>query len=283
MTTKSIETLVSDIYELFNPEVDHLVDEDNLEQFAQTMKEVLRSRLRKYTPPESPLRFSSLGKKDRQIWYQAHPDPSQPPEPMQPHTYFKFLYGDCIEALLLFLAKEAGHEVSHEQHTVTCDGVEGHIDAIIDGHVVDVKSASPYSFKKFEEGRVYEDDPFGYVYQLSGYATILTPGKPAYWLVADKVNGNLCTPKIDPPLINRHSPSERIGELREIISKETPPPRCYEDVPMGKSGNMKLDMGCSYCADKFRCWPEVRGFAYSTGPVYLTKVAREPDVPEFTR
>ena len=43
------------------------------------------------------------------------------------------------------------------------------MDSKIDGEVVDVKTASSYSFKKFEQGTLNEDDPFGYVTQLTGY------------------------------------------------------------------------------------------------------------------
>ena len=43
------------------------------------------------------------------------------------------------------------------------------MDCKIDGEVVDVKSASAMSFKKFKNGTLYEDDPFGYIAQLAGY------------------------------------------------------------------------------------------------------------------
>ena len=35
--------------------------------------------------------------------------------------------------------------------------------------VVDVKSASGFSFKKFQHGTLRDSDPFGYMYQLAGY------------------------------------------------------------------------------------------------------------------
>jgi hypothetical protein len=108
-----------------------------------------------------------LGKKDRQIWYDANMPEAQRKLPGK--MEFKFLYGDVLEVLMLFLAKEAGHEVTHEQHEVDVDGVKGHMDAVIDGIPVDCKSASSYSFQKFLNGPFF-DDPFGYVKQLSGYA-----------------------------------------------------------------------------------------------------------------
>lgn len=274
-----LKDLPNDIYALFDPEQDHECNEENLEAFAENLKQLFRQRFKAYTPAASPLRFSSLGKPDRQIWFDAHPEEGTK-EKLLPKTYLKFLYGDIIEQMLLFLAKEAGHEVKHEQAEVEIDGVTGHIDAIIDGTVVDVKSASPYGYKKFEQRTVTEDDPFGYVAQLSGYATVLTPGKEAAWLANDKVAGDICVSPLSPVVIRHHSPSERISHLKKVIESDEPPPLCYSPVPDGKSGNMRLPTGCSYCAHKFRCHPTVRTFLYSNGPRFLTTVAKTPDVPE---
>lgn len=274
-----LKTLPDDIYKLFDPDVDHIPEDANLDEFAETLREVMRTRLRRYIKPASPLRFSALGKPDRQVWYDAHDDGTK--EALTPKTYLKFLYGDIIEAMLLFLAKEAGHSVEQQQAEVSVDGVKGHIDAIIDGVVVDVKSASPYGYKKFETDTVTQDDPFGYVAQLSGYADILTPKDDAAWLAADKVAGDICISPLPKQVIKHHTAGPRIDHLRKIIENEQPPTRCYEDTPDGKSGNRKLTTPCGYCGWKKRCWPGLRGFAYSGGPRYLTVVAKTPDVPEF--
>jgi len=45
--------------------------------------------------------------------------------------------------------------------------------------------------------------------------------------------------------------------------------------------NMKLAVGCSYCHFKFSCYPNLRIFAYSTGPKFLTEVKNEPKVREI--
>lgn len=274
-----LEDLPSDIYSLFDPESHHDINEDNLNAFGENLKQVLRDRLGKQEVRTSPLRFSSLGRPDRQVWFDAHPEPGTK-EPMTPKTYLKFLYGDVIEQLLILLAKEAGHEVTDEQREVEIDGIKGHIDAIIDGTVVDVKSASPYGYKKFEERRVVEEDPFGYVDQLSGYSNVLNPGKPAAWLAQEKVSGDICISPLSAIVIDHHKPEERIAHLKEVIGSETIPELCYQPVPDGKSGNLKLPTPCSYCAHKYRCHPGLRTFIYSTGPRYLTTVVREPDVQE---
>src|SRR3546814_11640783 len=95
-------------------------DLENLDAFADNLKSLLRTRLGVYTPPESPLRFSALGKPDRQVWFEAHPVEGGK-EDLLPSTYIKFLYGDLIEQLILFLAKEAGHLVEAEQAEVEVD------------------------------------------------------------------------------------------------------------------------------------------------------------------
>lgn len=275
-----LKDLPRDIYALFNPDVDHEINEDNLTAFGENIKDLMRQRLKQYVPPSNPLRFSALGRPNRQIWFDAHPQAGTK-ERLVPKTYIKFLYGDLIEQMLLFLAKEAGHSVEQEQATVEVDGVQGHIDAIIDGTVVDVKSASPYGYQKFKREEVVGNDPFGYVAQLAGYSTVLTPGKSAAWLANDKVAGDICVSPLSETVIKYYNPKERIEELRNVIQQEEPPELCYQPVPDGASGNLKLDTGCSYCAHKFRCHPDLRTFLYSTGPRFLVKVAKTPLVPEI--
>jgi len=130
------------------------------------MKGLMRSRL---TPRESSggtLRLSAIGKPARQLWYDSRgvekPD-------FTGDQLLKFFYGDVIEEVLLTLAKLSGHSVTNEQQKVVVAGITGHMDAVIDGHVIDVKSASAMSFKKFKNGTLYEDDPFGYIAQVAGY------------------------------------------------------------------------------------------------------------------
>ena len=67
-----------------------------------------------------------------------------------------------------------------------------------------------------------------------------------------------------------------------MVKQPEPPEKCYEPKPDGKSGNMKLDIGCSYCAYNKACWPDLRAFAYSTGPRFLTEVVNEPKVQEIS-
>lgn len=278
-------TIPEDIYKLLADDNDHEVSEENVQWAGEVFKDLLRTRLKKRQQKkgEEVLRFSALGKKDRQIWYQANmPEVA---EKMPGKQNFKFLYGDTIEVLLLFLAREAGHTVENTQLGVECDGVHGSIDADIDGVLTDVKSASSYSFQKFQSGEYLFDDPFGYVSQLSAYANALGRERAGF-LVADKVHGDIAFVEFDKLYIEGNPPAPRIAKLREVINDTTPPGRCYSAVPEGKSGNLKLGVGCSYCPFKDECWKDanngkgLRKFFYSRGPVWLTNVAREPKVDE---
>lgn len=277
MSNKRIDTLVEDIYQLFSK--GHLSSVTNVNSLGDVIAKVVSDRLASYKEVKKTyLRLSMLGKPDRKIYYELK---GVTGETLEPHTKIKFLYGDILEALVLFLAKEAGHTVTGEQEVVTVDSVVGHRDAMIDGVSVDVKSASPYSFRKFEDGSLLFDDPFGYIGQLSGYAK---EGVDDGFIAIDKVNGYLTYLPIDKDALI--TPSRRVKEINEFMSKDEPPPKCYGDEPDGKSGNRKLSIACSYCPFKFHCWSDsnsgngLRTFAYSTGVKFMTHIEKEPRVEE---
>ena len=275
ISDKSINTLIEDIYKVLSEGADIGKEAD---EFGKRMASLIKERLSPRLPRKGTLRLSNLGKTDRQLWYETHDTEK---EEFNAPTYFKFLFGDIIEELVLTLASVAGHEVSGQQGEVLIDGILGHRDAFIDGILVDVKSASSYAFKKFKEGTLKDDDPFGYYTQLSGYMA-----DPEYhldhgaFLAVDKQNGTLALLSVSAgDTGDIHS---RIAHLKEVVKQDTPPDRCYEPEPMGKGGNMKLPTGCSYCSFKKECWKDVgiRKFIYSTGPVWLTTVVDPPRVME---
>lgn len=277
----SIDSLVGDIYHLLDEDSHHEPSEENLDWIAENVKHLLRNRLSSREREAATLRFSSLGRPDRQLWYATHRP--QEAERMLPKTYFKFLYGDMIELLLLFLAKEAGHEVERLQEQVEVDGVLGHVDAVIDGVLVDAKSASPYSFGKFQNGSFLTDDPFGYIGQIGGYRNTVGTERAGF-LVANKVHGDITFAEVPKDVLEGAQPGERIEHLKEVLANDEEPERCYSDKPFGQSGNRILDVGCSYCAFAKHCWRDandgegLKVYNYSTGPKFFTKVEREPRV-----
>lgn len=284
LNAKSIDTLIQDVQALFAE--GHSCDPKRVEEFGQQLAKTVAERLEDYKKKRTPtLRMSNLGKPDRQVWYDLNEPEGA--ESLSPETKLTFMYGDILEALLLFLAKEAGHRVEHEQHTLEVDGIIGHTDAVIDGVVVDCKSASKYAFEKFKRGTLREDDPFGYYEQLAGYSEGFGGIDGAFWAIG-KERGNMALLRVPREELASISIRDRITHLKEVVASESPPERCFDPVDFGKSGNLKLGINCSYCAHKFKCWSDanngvgVRTFIYSDGPTHLVEVANEPRVPEVT-
>jgi len=283
ITEKKIDTLVSDIENLLINGIDNTNDNGNIiNNFANNLAGVIKQRLirEKRTPT---LRFSNIGQPcDRKLWYELNePDKA---EPLRAEHYMKFLYGDLIEELLLFLAELAGHEVKGRQDEQEIEGIKGHRDAIIDGTLIDVKSASSYSFKKFKEGRLKEDDAFGYIPQILSYLHAsqedenLKDKERAAFLVVDKTLGHITLDFHEKD--NTDWPSY-FNSKKELVVQEVPPEKEFEPEPFGKSGNLKLGTNCGYCSFRKHCWPESRTFLYSYGPVHLVNVENEPNVPEI--
>jgi len=272
----NIDTLVQDVQKLFDG---HEFNPVNVERMSNQITGDLIKRFSEYGADRAKtLRMSNIGQPFRKLWFQLKS--GTPGEALSPETKLKFLYGNLLEELLLMLALEAGHDVVDTQREVEVDGVLGHIDAIIDGVLVDTKSASSFSWNKFNNGGLKYDDPFGYIGQLSGYSAALG-GCDAAFFVVDKTLGKLCLDRYSGPDLAEYNVRKRIADAREVLSKDEPPAEyCYEDVPEGKSGNMKLSVGCSYCDHKFNCRPGLRVFNSYRGPIFLTQVAREPRMQE---
>jgi len=286
----STDTLVEDIYQMIDTkEIPDGVDvEEAIETFGENVKSILRNNITESKFDRRKLRMSNIGKKDRQLWYSYN---GYKGEELMPHTRIKFLYGHLIEEMVLALAKLSGHKITDTQKRAEVGGIKGSMDCKIDGIVTDVKSSSPYGFKKFKDGSLINDDPFGYVDQIKGYAH--SEGETEMgWLVMDKTNGHLTYLKYDMAdesmwywtKLNFFSIVERIKSIKKVVKLSEPPKRCYEPIPDGKSGNMKLGVGCSYCAYKHECWgKDLRTFIYANGPRYLVKTVNTPNVIEVDK
>lgn len=282
---KDLDNLVPDIYE----KLDALsqgealdISDDMIADFGERMKAAIVHWSQPHKQSKG-LRMSNIGKPSRQLWYESRRDLDAPSH-MQPHTHIKFLYGHLLEEVLLLLVKLAGHEVTDEQKQVEVDGIKGHMDCKINGEVVDVKTASNYAFRKFSEGTLAVDDPFGYMAQLAGYEAAEGTSDGGF-LAINKESGELAL--LRPGSLSKPNISTRIVELKEILTIDKPPSRCYTDIPEGKSGNMRIATGCNYCPFKNDCWSDsndgdgLRVFKYSNGLKYFTKVVAEPRVEEI--
>lgn len=287
---KNIKDLIPDIYRMV--EKDEWFTKDLSEDFG---REVGLRLVESFGPRnEVPtLRLSQMGVRcPCQLWHSIHTPLAA--ERLPAWTRIKFGYGHILEALVIAMAKAAGHTVEGEQDEIILDGVKGHRDCIIDGCIVDVKSANSLSFQTIKSGNV-EGDPFlrSYLDQLDGYVVgsrmdprVLVKDR-GYLLAIDKTLGHLC---LYEHTAREESIRERIRHFRDIVSLDRPPKCTCETKADGESGNVRLGTTASYNAFKYCCFPQLRTFLYADGPRYLTKVVKRPmrvdrktPIPEIDR
>ena len=290
MTKKTIDTLVDDIYNLLSVDTDHkLVSQDNLDLLAENIKKNVVEAMTKRENKQG-LRMSAIGRHPTYLYHKAQDsDPVDYKDKVPPRLQLRFLLGHIVEEVVLFYAKEAGHEVTREQEEIEVEGVLGHIDCFIDGELRDVKSCTTYGLNKFKGQNILTDDPFGYVGQLEGYAQG-TKAKGGGFLAVDIQTGEIVDQAISQ--IDLNLASNKIKKIKEVIAKgEKPTEKCYEDEHVKKdketglpdeTSNKRLNRNCTFCSFKFDCWENLRVFGYSTYPEYLTEVKKEPRVNEIT-
>jgi len=279
---KTIKTLVKDMYKTLEGKGEW--NEIRSKTLADGISVLSNQRFSKPQEPRGYLSLSSIGTPcKRKLWYKVNK--SGEGESLTPNTLLKFFYGDMIEELILELAKASGHDIKGQQDRLNVHGIKGHRDAVIDGMTVDVKSCSTYAFKKFKEGKLRDDDPFGYISQLSSYVyagkddPLVTDKTHGAFLAVDKQNGHICLDVYDFTEELKTKQKEMLAAA-EMVKNDIPEER-IDAVPQSKtSPNTKLSMQCSYCEYKYLCWDEVRTFIYSYGPEYLINVVNEPKVPE---
>jgi len=284
---KTLDTLVEDIYNKIGvlADGDHIdLDPETIDQFGESMKEILY----KWSHPEprgaATLRMSNIGRKSRQLWYDMKTEGT--PERMPPSLFIKFLYGHLLEEIVIFLIKLSGHTVTDEQKEIKVSGIKGHMDCVIDGEVVDIKTASGYAFKKFRDGTLAENDMFGYMAQLAGYEEAQGTSNGGF-LALNKESGELALYR--PDNFDKPNIKNKITNIKKAVKLATPPNRCYSPIPDGKSGNMQLPKECVYCRHKFECHKDanegkgLRVFKYSNGNRYLTQTPKAPNVIEVTQ
>ena len=287
MKKKKLDTLVDDIYSKLSvlgegKQLD--VSEKELDELGESIKTALKN----WAHPEprnstETLRMSNIGRPTRQLWYDLNSEESN--IPISPPTFIKFLYGHILEEVVLFLVRLAGHKVDDEQRNVSVKGVKGHMDCTIDGEVVDVKTASGYAFKKFRDGTLAEQDTFGYMSQLASYEEAMGTNSGGF-LALNKETGELAL--FIPEELDKPNIKTKISKVRKALKSSEPPEKCYDPIPDGVSGNMKLPRECFYCRHKYECHQDtnegngLRIFQYAKGLAYFTTVVKEPKVKELT-
>ncbi len=297
--TKLIANLHTEIYKVLDATSEHTPNLMMAGEYGGRIGDEMGKATLKRDGPrvKGKLWASDLGKKClRQHWYRFNKPECG--DGLLGYTKFKFLYGNILEEACLYLAEEAGYEVSHTQHRVEMEFksssdvdwmVSGRIDAIINGVLVDVKSTSSFGFNRYKYGIDPTNDSFGYIQQISFYSAFgeydTTPTESGFvWI--DKQNGHIkytrCATEGSVELTRR---AVAIADAIETTDEQLVP-RGYEPEPYGKSGNEVLPISCSYCSFKRECWRDsnngrgLRTFAYNHKPIDFTTVTREPKVPE---
>ena len=286
MKKKTLDTLVQDIYDKLDTLTEGKslnVSEETADAFGEAMKKALLHWSAEHPVDKPTLRMSNVGKPNRQLWYDMKSENQK--NNFTAPVQIRFLYGHILEEVVLFLARLAGHEVTDEQKEISVSGIKGHMDCKIDGEVVDIKTASGFAFKKFKEGTLPDDDPFGYMAQIAGYEEAEGTEHGGF-LTLNKESGELAL--FRPQELDKPNIKQRIKTLKAQIKKDTPPELCYNPVPDGKAGNMKIARGCTWCRHKFVCHSDandgegLRVFKYSKKLEYFTNVVKLPRVKEVT-
>lgn len=271
---KELNTLIIDIQDLLKQRdwVTEPISQDFASSVSRRLQEQFSTRAGHPT-----LRLSRMGPQcPCALWHSIHKPELE--EPLPPWAEFKYSFGHIIEAQAIMLAKAAGHEVVGEQDEISVDGIVGHRDCIIDGCLVDVKSSASLSFKKFKDGSLGQNDSFGYLDQLDGYLVgsaddpLLKVKDRAYLLAIDKQLGHMC---LYEHRLREENIRKRILSYKQIVAQEKPP-QCTCKTVVESNGNITLGFPATYNSFKHACFPNLRTFIYSGGPVYFVKVVKRP-------
>lgn len=238
------------------------------------------------TAPKRTIYASELGETcPRKVWYR-HNTP-EVAEPLSPTNKLRFMYGDVVESLALSLVEAGGHSVTHKQQKLVLNiggwDVVGRIDAIIDGHVVDVKSTTSAGVRKFFDLHKGGNDPYGYLEQLGFYYLACEEQFDdmygAGFLVVNKTTGDYSYHDYTGFLPDYTALTRRVGWLAHqthygnTVAPIVPEPTSYN--------NTKLSDKCAMCQYKRACFPALKTYQYADGRlVHLVDVKRVPNLQE---
>ena len=227
---------------------------------------------------EFHIRMSNIGRPTCQLWFEKNmPEKADP----LPTTFvMNMMLGDIVEAVFKGIMTEAKVKFENSDRVsldIADTKVSGTYDLVLDDAVDDIKSASDWSYRnKFESfDTLAEEDPFGYVGQLAGYAKAL--GKKAGgWWVVNKANGSFKYVPADG--IDLEKEVEKLKKNVNTVNNNTFK-RCYEPVEetfrSKPTGNTVLSKTCSFCRYRKACWENLQEI-----PSLVSK-AKEPKMVSY--
>jgi len=236
---------------------DSTLSEEVVEQVVNDVRAALLRQFVDKRDNNFTLRMSNVGRNYCQLWFDKNN-----PEDAVPHStnfVINMMMGDIAEAVFKGLLTQAGVAYANGEKVTLVVGdheINGTPDLTTEGAVDDVKSASPWSYtNKFVDYQtLHDNDSFGYIGQLAGYAKAMGI-KAGGWWVINKANGEfkyVAADTIDLE-VELEKIKQKAGKLQENVFE-----RCYEAIPetyrKKETGNLVLGKECGWCSYRYKCW-----------------------------
>jgi len=250
---------------LSNNESDKLTIKDEwIEDAGEAFKAALRRQFTRQDE-EFRLRMSNIG---RPLCQLQKGKEGAATDRKDYNFIMRMLHGDAIECIMDVVLRIAKANITGGKSKVVfdLDGylIKGEDDIEIDGKVYDIKSASPFAFEhKWKKGltALKEDDDFGYVGQLIGYAEGQGK-KTGGWIVVCKSSGQVLVMDADFSQKEKDSIKADMAVKAKAINEAWSFQRCFEpeDDFFNKkfTGSKKLPMSCNFCDFRSSCWPKAQ-------------------------
>lgn len=236
---------------------DSTLSDEVVEQIVSNVRAALTRQFVDKRDNKFSLRMSNVGRDYCQLWFDKNS-----PEDAVPHStnfIINMMMGDIAEAVFKGLLTQAGVAYANGDKVTLVAGehtIYGTPDLSTEGAVDDVKSASPWSYtNKFVDYQtLHDNDSFGYVGQLAGYAKAMDI-KPGGWWVINKANGEF--KYVAAEGIDLDAEIKKIEQKADKL-KENTFERCYEAIPetyrKKETGNLILGRECCWCSYRYKCW-----------------------------
>ena len=257
------------------------MSEATIKKVANDVADALRKQFGLGKKSDFKLRMSNVGRPTCQLWFEKNKADKAIPKPTT--FIMNMMIGDIIEAIFKGLLKESNVKFKNTDRVklkINDDmNISGSYDLIIDNSVDDIKSASDWSYKnKFESyEKLAENDSFGYVGQLAGYAKASGKRVGGWWVV-NKANGQF--KYVSASGINLDKEIHKIQETVKKV-KENSFERCFKPVKETfrgrETGNTVLNPSCKFCAYRFDCWDTL-----VERPAVMSK-AKQPPIAAYVK
>lgn len=256
------------------------MEQEVIDKVASDISAALHKQFNEQRSDKFRLRMSNIGRPRCQLWFEKNKPELKETKPTK--FLLNMIVGDIVEAVFKGVLRASGIKFSDNAKVVLDLGdtkIAGEYDMILDGSVDDIKSTTNYGFtSKFTDAMsLQQNDDFGYVAQLVGYAKAAGKSVGGWWVVS-KESGDykyISASELEADAVLAH-----IKETIAYINEDKPFERCFTDEPetyrKAETGNRKLCKTCSYCDFKQSCWPQLQTRES------LCSTAREKPMVDYT-